>query len=875
MAEKDDKTQDRDLNLQAGRLLQQSNRSLTNYDGIGVNFRQSTRADLDQIAQITASANSRLLDRRSDGPDANFSQFFTEVLLQSESNNGNQSGLVANRQYIDVNKAINTLESQQVQTLLAAESGRLQNYIDYRRIIDMVPQLAQVLDTYVDNIMSPDDFTKVSLTVKYSESLEKEDESLLAYYNKALQRRYKLDKRVLKLVKNSLRDGDAFIAVISLRERIQKYLNESKNASPTEDKDIVALIDSKKAGMEILPTALTRERTNYEQAWKTFLNEDGISLPTLYSTLHENADAVKGKSDGELRSSILQDLQEQARVTAQHTANLINTNVEVFKDSSAFLQEMIQTGLDSGVLEETQQIWATTDGPLRSGADDPMKKLVGPQSDLADNIKTVRAADMTDPKKPKRVRPLGMDGNPLIPGGKFDPELQAINGSALRNLDAERIVKLKDETGCYGYLYFEPLVGLNDMDTAYEAVGSSQYILSQMPTSAFDKTHNTYPYQEKVTYEKRKFIYNLFVRGLSRRIDKKFLVNNREFKDTIYNLLRQDYIVRKRIRVTFFRNEEVVHFGCDDGDNIYYDSIFKPVLFTARLYIALLTNALMFRLVRAPSKRVFYLETGMDNQAGETVNSFIRDIKSKETRFSDISGGDITNMLSLISQFNDIYVPMVDGQKPIEVETITEDSPNFQDDFTEYLMKSMVAGTGTPSAFVNDNESVQFARSLSMENAKYLRGIVRKQIPYADQASELMQRLFYNEYLQDLETAKNQKESDKKKQLGGANFLSKINLEALRIEFPSPASLNTTNIADQINSSEPIITSLMSVLFPEGSESKPEYKIMKKALMRRFIRNLDWDEIDDLLETALREAAAEKVKQTPSGDGQADNSSPY
>ena len=49
---------------------------------------------------------------------------------------------------------------------------------------------------------------------------------------------------------------------------------------------------------------------------------------------------------------------------------------------------------------------------------------------------------------------------------------------------------------------------------------------------------------------------------------------------------------------------EVVHFGRDDGDQVYHTSIFAPILFTAKLYIAILTSTLMHRLVRAPAKRI-------------------------------------------------------------------------------------------------------------------------------------------------------------------------------------------------------------------------------------------------------------------------------
>jgi hypothetical protein len=94
------------------------------------------------------------------------------------------------------------------------------------------------------------------------------------------------------------------------------------------------------------------------------------------------------------------------------------------------------------------------------------------------------------------------------------------------------------------------------------------------------------------------------VKGVAKRLNREFLAKNKMFAETIHALLRQDYLTRKRVRVTFFTPNEVVHFGRDDGDQVYHTSIFAPILFTAKLYIAILTSTLMHRLVRAPAKRI-------------------------------------------------------------------------------------------------------------------------------------------------------------------------------------------------------------------------------------------------------------------------------
>jgi hypothetical protein len=77
----------------------------------------------------------------------------------------------------------------------------------------------------------------------------------------------------------------------------------------------------------------------------------------------------------------------------------------------------------------------------------------------------------------------------------------------------------------------------------------------------------------------------------------------------------------------------------------------------------------MLRLVRSPEKRAFYLETDLDADTEAVVQSFIRDTKTKDIKMSNFSQ-DINTIMNSVGTFSDYFIPVVDGQKPVEIDTL-------------------------------------------------------------------------------------------------------------------------------------------------------------------------------------------------------------
>ena len=284
-------------------------------------------------------------------------------------------------------------------------------------------------------------------------------------------------------------------------------------------------------------------------------------------------------------------------------------------------------------------------------------------------------------------------------------------------------------------------------------------------------------------------VADLLVRTIGKRIDNKFAEKNPQFRELIYSILSQGEILDGKLKVIYLTPDEVHHFRPPYGGDEYGLSVYAKILFTAKLYMATLTSTLMSRLVKGPDKRVFYVEVGVDNGIESAIQSFIRDIKSRDLRLDNL--GNLTTIFQSVGQFQDLYIPVVDGQKPIEIETISGTDVNLDNDFLEYLRKSMVSGLGLPSSLLQSGDEVEFARTLSMQNSRFARTITTYQKVYGEIFSNLLRALYKNEYFE--REIKEAKENLKKNNTDKNNIENnedevdpKTDIRKIFVRFPPP-----------------------------------------------------------------------------------------
>ena len=674
------------------------------------------------------------------------------------------------RHFINLNNLVEDPDNAAINDILFLEGDRVSLYHNYEIIYEHIPQLAQALDTYVDNILSPDDFTKDVFnlfydgeTVRTSGGDDASEGSVIRRL-RHITKTYKLEEKASTIIRDTLMKGDQFVAIFKLEKELETMLTEhsDRDLFPYSDRPEL-LSEGKVLTSHDIP--LTEEDIQNIQESGIF---DMDEFVTESGNLNIDANTLAGK-----------------------ISECINKNVIYTTSKDLILEE------DALILED----------------------FTKHQSTVVRN--TIN---------------FGM------PQRKTDNAPLRINGSVLKVLEPERVIKLALDDMVFGYYYIEKV---DDENFGKELSSGKQAIGLGMAIKDVDV--------EK--YMKTNLITDLFIRGISEKIDKKFIRKNKDFKHLIYNLLRQGYIIDKQIQITYIPPDEVVHFYInEDGD--YGNSILKKVLFVAKLYLAVLTSTLMTKLVRSSEKRVFYIEVGLDNDAEQAVQNFVRDIKNKELKMADLQ--DINTVLNNPGQFSDYYIPTINGERPIEIDTLPGMDADMDNEFLEYLLRAMLSGMGVPSSFLQYTEDVEFVRTLAMQNGKFVRAIIHYQKQFGSFFSEVYRKLYKNEYMYDENKSSdgNNKKNDRD---------DGIVYDKIEVKFPPPSSLNMTALSEQINNSRDIIEFIVSTILGEHP-SEEEKHYARKAVTMNMLPSIDWEKFEELIKESMIEKNKDDLSKVSSGD---------
>jgi len=629
-------------------------------------FHDDNYRDLSDIKNTVDSIMNRY--KKSTGED--IIEFFNAVNMKNNNGVGRPSRTSktekVKKQLTDIEAMVNNNDIYSMNELFSQESGRFQLYSSYKLIYENIPQMAQALDTYVDNIMSPDDFTKDIFNIYLNDvilsSNEENDDNTKVIKNcKTLVERYNLDIHTKRILKETLKLGDQFVAVLKLNDEISKVmLSESYDSNFAEFNKPLSENDIELSDEDVLQLSEMFELTN-------------VKLPSQKKPVPSD---YKGKDKKKLNESYKHDLQvynEEVKIFnetkerfSHDIAEILNKNFIFTEDSSCLLEDNVEISKQFNISSKKE---------------------------LFNNFQDQNKEDR------KNLNPFHKN--------KAADEIR-VGGSVLKVLQPERTIKLVLDDFEYGYYYIENLENNADMLT------TGSYSVSSNIFTSFKSQANEKP---DIINAKYRLITDVFVKNMAKKIDKKFINKNPEFKNTVYQLLKQNYLLNKQVRMVYLKSNEVVHFGMGTED--YYDSIYKSILFSAKLYLAVLTSQVMLRLVRSPEKRAFYIEVDLDNDTEAVVQQFMRDIKTRDIKMSNF-GEDINTLLNAIGTFQDYYIPVVEGQKPVEIDTIPGMNVEITNDFLDYLLKSMISGMGIPPEFLSYSEQTEFARSLGMMNGKFV-----------------------------------------------------------------------------------------------------------------------------------------------------------
>ena len=177
-----------------------------------------------------------------------------------------------------------------------------------------------------------------------------------------------------------------------------------------------------------------------------------------------------------------------------------------------------------------------------------------------------------------------------------------------------------------------------------------------------------------------------------------------------------------------FDNYEVAHFRLLTDTNFlpYGRSYIEPARKLFKQYVLMEDAMLIHRIVRAPEKRVFYINVG--NIPPAEVENFMQKTvsKMKRTPYMDEQTGEYNLKYNMQNMLEDFYIPIRGNDTATKIDT----TPGLQYDGiadVEYLRDKLFAALKVPKAFIGYEGDVQGKSTLAAQDIRFARTIERIQ----------------------------------------------------------------------------------------------------------------------------------------------------
>ena len=473
-------------------------------------------------------------------------------------------------------------------------------------------------------------------------------------------------------------------------------------------------------------------------------------------------------------------------------------------------------------------------------------------------------------------------------------DLGKVRGAYFKHVRPDDIIKLELDHVCIGYLYFDRSIDqdsanilgrtngnttlLQSMTSALNSDSDSsgaQNSYNQTTTggATFNHTDTGRLSVEGNTAKAYDALVRLFSRGISEKINKRFLEDNAEFREVILSLLKNDYLITKKVAITFLEPEDVLHNKLNSSET-YGKSIYKNGLFFAKLYLINTLNTMMIKINQGRDKRVYYVENGLDDDFEGNVEALVRDLKSKEIPTSALDNGNsITTVMRQVGSLESYIIPVNDGSRSFDIDVIPGMQTDVDESDMDRLLRSAQRATGVPYNYIDASTDIDFARTLAIQNQGFVKNIITYQSTFSAYYTKVVQRLWKYEFGEDLAPSKpeDSKKQAPKEKTEKVQPTSSLHSDYVMVSFPAPITLNASTISEQISATDQLIDYLTTLNYGDEDETnRQQRQLFKKNLSRDvYLKNIDWnliDEVKNKTDEEVNKAELDKPKSDSESD---------
>jgi hypothetical protein len=180
---------------------------------------------------------------------------------------------------------------------------------------------------------------------------------------------------------------------------------------------------------------------------------------------------------------------------------------------------------------------------------------------------------------------------------------------------------------------------------------------------------------------------------------------------------------------TVLENWQIAHFRLLGNDAFlpYGSSVLESARRIWRQLILIEDAMLVYRVIRAPERRVFYIDVG--NVAPEDVNDYLEQATStlKRSTVVDKTSGKVDLRYNPLSVDEDYFIPVRGGDSGTKIDTLAGGQNTAAIEDVEYIQKKLFAALKIPRAYLGYDEDVGAKATLAQEDIRFSRTIQRIQ----------------------------------------------------------------------------------------------------------------------------------------------------
>ena len=159
----------------------------------------------------------------------------------------------------------------------------------------------------------------------------------------------------------------------------------------------------------------------------------------------------------------------------------------------------------------------------------------------------------------------------------------------------------------------------------------------------------------------------------------------------------------------------------------YGSSVLEPARRIWRQLILLEDAMLVYRIVRAPARKVFYIDVG--NVPPEDIPNYMEQAQSslKRSQVVDKTTGKVDLRYNPLSVDEDYFIPVRGGESGTKIDTVAGETVAGDTNDVEYIQKKLFSALKIPKAYLGYDEGLGAKATLSQEDIRFSRTIARIQ----------------------------------------------------------------------------------------------------------------------------------------------------